>query len=132
MLLLCFNLHKWAAVAVGQKSVCEQGYHRSCIRPQNSNLIEKRLVEELKNYQNQIVSHSSFCVAALFNRREQVTTAAGQNLVCELRYHGLRDGTENGNFIEKKVSRRTANSSKPHHFSPFFLRRCSVSIDMSK
>ncbi len=60
-----------------------------------------------------------------------MTVAAARNLVCELRYHGSRVGTENSNLIEKKVSRRTVKSSKRNGLSPFFLRRCSFLINSS-
>ena len=42
-LLLCFNKCDWAAVAAGEKSVCELRYHRSQVRPKNSNSIEKKV-----------------------------------------------------------------------------------------
>ena len=40
--LLCFNKCDQAAAA-GQKSVCELRYHQPRVRPQNSNLIEKKV-----------------------------------------------------------------------------------------
>ena len=49
---------------------------------------------------------------------------AGQKSVCELRYHRSRVHPKNSNLIEKKVSRRTEESSKRNHFSPFFLLCC--------
>ena len=70
-----------------------------------------------------------FASLLCFNRHEQVTAAAGRHLVCELRYHWLRIGTKKSNLIEKKVSRRTEKSSKPHRFSPFFLSRGSFLIN---
>jgi hypothetical protein len=40
---LCFNKRDRAAVAAGKKSICGLRYHRSHVRPKNSNLIEKKV-----------------------------------------------------------------------------------------
>jgi hypothetical protein len=40
---LCFNKLNQVAAAAGQKSVYELRYHRSRVRPKNSNLIEKKV-----------------------------------------------------------------------------------------
>ena len=46
--------------------------------------------------------------------------AAWQRLVCGLQYHVWRVGTENSNFIEKMVSRRTEKSSTLNAFHRTF------------
>ena len=53
------------AAAAWQKSIGGLRYLRSRARSRYSNLIEKRWVNELKNCQNRMVSHVSFCVAAM-------------------------------------------------------------------
>jgi hypothetical protein len=53
-----------------------------------------------------------------------VAEAVWRKSVCGLQYHVWHVGTENSNFIEKKVSRRTEKSSTLNHFSPFFLCQC--------
>jgi uncharacterized membrane protein len=66
MLLLQFNNSEQAAEAEGQKSVCGLRYHVWHAGTKNSNFIEKRWGEELKNNQHSLLSHHSFCVTAAF------------------------------------------------------------------
>jgi hypothetical protein len=79
-----------------------------------------------------MVSCHSFVSPLYFNKRGQAAVAAWQKSVCELRYHRSCIHPKNSNLIKKKVGRRTEKSSKPHHFSSFFLRCCSVSINPSR
>ena len=66
MLLLQFNNSEQAAEAEGQKSVCGLQYYVWHTGTKNSNFIEKRWAEELKNNQHSLLSHHSFCVTAAF------------------------------------------------------------------
>jgi hypothetical protein len=65
-LLLFHNNSEWVAEAVWQKSVCVLRYHVWRIGTENSNFIEKRCAEELKNHQHSMLSCHSFCVSAAF------------------------------------------------------------------
>ena len=64
--LLCYNKCSQAAVAAGQKSGCELRYHRSRVRPKNSNLIENKVSIRTVKLSKRNGFSPFFCVAALF------------------------------------------------------------------
>jgi hypothetical protein len=73
---LCYNKPNSAAAAAGQKSVCGLRYHRSRVRPQISNFIEKKVSRRTeKSSKRNGFSPFFLCCCRFVNAREDKDVA---------------------------------------------------------
>jgi hypothetical protein len=107
--------------AAGQKSVCGLRYRGSRVRTKNSNLIDKKVSRRIEKLSTRNRFLPFFPSLLLCNKRERAAEAAGQELVCELRYHRSRVGPRNSTLIEKNDAHSNQLITCTSHNVLFFL-----------